>query len=104
MAEAGTGGLVEISGRGRLQRLNSLPGTHQGSFTSDDKLFIMHSHAIIPFVAIQKADDYDLARSAAFNLAAARDYIEWYIGQGNLKWVLLALLVLIVLMIARRRR
>jgi len=64
----------------------------------------MYSHAIIPFVAIQKADDYDLARSAAFNLAAARDYIEWYIGQGNLKWVLLALLVLIVLMIARWRR
>jgi hypothetical protein len=25
-AGAGTGGLVEISGRGRLQRLNSLPG------------------------------------------------------------------------------
>jgi hypothetical protein len=64
----------------------------------------MHWYANVQFVAIQKADDYDLARSAAFNLAAARDYIEWYIGQGNLKWVLLALLVLIVLMIARRRR
>jgi hypothetical protein len=64
----------------------------------------MHSDANIHFVAVQTADDYDLARSAAYNLAAARDYVEWYIGQGNLKWVLLALLVLIVLMIARRRR
>jgi hypothetical protein len=64
----------------------------------------MHSHVNIQLIAAQKADDYDLARSAAFNFAAARDYIEWYIGQGNLKWVLLALLALIVLMIARRRR
>ena len=64
----------------------------------------MHAHANIQFVAVQTADDYDLARSTAYNLAAARDYVEWYIGQGNLKWVLLAVLVLIVLMIARRRR
>ncbi len=58
----------------------------------------------IPFVAVQNANDYDLAASTARNLAAARDYIEWYIGQGNLKWVLLVLLVLIVLILARRRR
>ncbi len=58
----------------------------------------------IHLVAVQKADDYDMAASAAHNIAAARDYIEWYIGQGNLKWVFFALLALIVLILARRRR
>ncbi len=67
----------------------------------------MHLHAnmqYVQFVAVQKADDYDLAASAAHNFAVARDYIEWYIGQGNLKWVLLTLLALIVFLLARLRR
>lgn len=64
----------------------------------------MHLHAYVQFVAVQKAVECDLAASAASNLAAARDYVEWHIGQGNLKWVLPALLALIILMIARRRR
>ncbi len=65
---------------------------------------VVLSRAGVPVVLAQRTDDYNVAASASRNLAAARDYVEWYIGQGNLKWVLLGLAVVLLIFLTRRRR
>ncbi len=52
----------------------------------------------------QTITEYGLVDSIGAGLATARDRIELYIGPGNLKYVLIALLVILVLLVTRRRR
>ena len=49
-------------------------------------------------------DDSGLFHWIADMIAASRDRIEDVIGRGNLKWLLITLLVLLALWYARRRR
>ena len=49
-------------------------------------------------------DDSGFFHWIADMIAASRDRIEEVIGRGNLKWVLIILLVLLSLWYARRRR
>ncbi len=52
--------------------------------------------------AIRDNDDFFSAMGGVF--AACRDRIEEVIGRGNLKWVLLILLLLLALWYVRRQR
>ncbi len=52
----------------------------------------------------QTITEYGLVNGVVAGLAATRDRIEMYIGAGNLKFVLIALLVILVLLVTRRRR
>ncbi len=58
---------------------------------------------IAPFVA-QTLAEYGVLNSISARLAAARYQIETYIGQGNTKYLLLGLLVVLFLALAWRRR
>jgi hypothetical protein len=49
-------------------------------------------------------DNNDLFSAMGNVYAASRDRIEELIGQGNLKWVLLVLLLLLALWYVRRQR
>jgi len=55
-------------------------------------------------ILAQTMAEYGVLNSIAARLAAAQYRIEAYIGSGNLKYVFLGLLVLIVLLLARRSR
>lgn len=64
----------------------------------------MHrSLGIVPFLA-QTLAEYGASESISAKLAAARSQIETYIGQGNTKYLLLGVLVVLILLLARRRR
>ena len=49
-------------------------------------------------------DNYDFFAAVADIYAASRDRVEEVIGRGNLKWVLLGLLLLLMLWYVRRQR
>jgi LPXTG-motif cell wall-anchored protein len=45
-----------------------------------------------------------LLASVAARISAIVDRAEWYVGQGNVKYILIGLLVILLLMLVRRRR
>ncbi len=55
-------------------------------------------------IVAQTLVEYGFLNSLVAGLVSARDRIEFYIGQGNLKYLLLGTLAVIVLLLARRRR
>jgi hypothetical protein len=60
--------------------------------------------ASVQLLLEQKVIERDWAASMIANLYGAIDYIEGYIGSGNTKYLLLAILVLILVLFTRRRR
>jgi hypothetical protein len=52
----------------------------------------------------QKVIERDWVDSMIANFAVARDRLEEYIGSGNAKYLLIAILVVILILVARRRR
>jgi hypothetical protein len=61
-------------------------------------------HASVQLLLEQNVIERDWAASMIANLYAAIDHIEEYIGSGNTKYLLLAILVVILVLFARRRR
>ena len=55
------------------------------------------------FIA-QTLAEYGFLTSIVAGIAAARDRIEFYVGSGNLKYLLLAMLAIFILLVAKRRR
>ena len=48
--------------------------------------------------------EYGLLSSIRGSLASARDRIEYYVGMGNSKYLLIGAIVALVLLFVRRRR
>ncbi len=45
-----------------------------------------------------------LLASITAKISAVIDRVEWYVGQGNAKYILIGLLVILLLMLVRRGR
>ncbi len=55
------------------------------------------------FIA-QTLSEYGALSSMAAGIAAARDRIEMYVGEGNLKYLLFAMIAVLILLLVKRRR
>ena len=65
----------------------------------------MLSNPGFPPIAAQTLVEYSgLVGSIAAKISAASDRIEAYIGQGNMKYLLIGFLVVFLLLLVRRRR
>jgi len=62
-------------------------------------------HAGLSLTTAQTLVEYSgLLASVAARISAVVDGVEAYIGQGNVKYILIGLLVVLLLMLVRRRR
>jgi LPXTG-motif cell wall-anchored protein len=62
-------------------------------------------HAGLSPTTAQTLVEYSgLLASVAARISAVVDGVEAYIGQGNVKYILIGLLVVLLLMLVRRRR
>ena len=62
-------------------------------------------HPAGPVIIAQTAAEYgSLLNAIVAGIAAASNKVEYYLGTGNLKWLLIGALVLFVLLVVRRRR
>lgn len=57
-----------------------------------------------PTVAQTLVEYSGLLASVAARISAVIDRVEWYVGQGNAKYILIGLLVILLLLLVRRRR
>ncbi len=55
------------------------------------------------FIA-QTLAEYGFLTSLVAGVAAARDRIELYVGSGNLKYLVLAVFIFVILLLAKTRR
>jgi len=63
------------------------------------------SHPGLSPIAAQTLVEYSgLLGSIAAKISAVTNMIEGYVGQGNMKYLLIGLLVVFLLMLVRRRR
>jgi LPXTG-motif cell wall-anchored protein len=63
------------------------------------------SNAGFPPIVAQTLVEYSgLLGSVAARISAVIDRVEAYIGQGNVKYLLIGFLVLLLLLLVRRRR
>jgi len=58
----------------------------------------------IPPFLLQTLVEYGLINSISARMVALRNKVEWYIGQGNTKYALLALLAVMFFLLVKRRR
>ena len=80
------------------------PGTALASAAAASDHSDMVLRASVQLLLEQRVIERDWAASMIANLYGAIDYIEGYIGSGNTKYFLLAILVVILVLLARRRR
>jgi len=66
-------------------------------------LMLLHA-GLSPTTAQTLVEYSGLLASVAARISAVVDGVEAYIGQGNVKYILIGLLVVLLLMLVRRRR
>ena len=64
---------------------------------------LLHA-GLSPTTAQTRVEYSGLLASVAARISAVVDGVEAYIGQGNVKYILIGLLVVLLLMLVRRRR
>jgi hypothetical protein len=63
------------------------------------------SHSGFPPITAQTLVEYSgLLASISARISALIDSVEYYIGQGNVKYLAIGLVVVLLLMLVRRRR
>jgi hypothetical protein len=63
------------------------------------------SHSRFPPITAQTLVEYSgLLASISARISAFIDSVEYYIGQGNVKYLAIGLVVVLLLMLVRRRR
>lgn len=63
------------------------------------------SHSGFPQITAQTLVEYSgLLASISARISAFIDSVEYYVGQGNVKYLLIGIALILLLMIVRRRR